>query len=227
VAPSHDAAAWFRAAFPDVAVDVVPHPQTGVSFPAAPRAADLNRIALLGAIGPHKGSRALLDIARRARLLEPQLQFHVIGHTDIDQELLRLGNVTITGPYKPDELAGLIEASGVGAALFLHGWPETFSYTLTEAVSHGLLPIVPDIGAPAERVRAAGWGVVFPFPIDPPGVVRLLARLGRDGIDAGAAAGKLSGFASTASAEALRALLNVSPDAAAGEGMSHSLLKTA
>jgi hypothetical protein len=65
-------------------------------------------------------------------------------------------------------------------ALFLHGWPETFSYTLTEAVQAGFLPLVPDIGAPAERVKAAGFGVVFDFPVDAVQVLRLLDSLRDD-----------------------------------------------
>jgi hypothetical protein len=57
----------FRAAFADVAVDGVPHPPADVSFPTAPQAADLNRIALPGAIGPHKGPRSLAGIADAPR----------------------------------------------------------------------------------------------------------------------------------------------------------------
>jgi len=59
-------------------------------------------------------------------------------------------------------------------ALFLHGWPETYSYTLSEVVRFGFIPLVPDIGAPAERVRASGFGVVFSFPIDLDEVLRLI-----------------------------------------------------
>lgn len=46
-------------------------------------------------------------------------------------------------------------------ALFLHEWPETFSYTLTEAWSLGLWPIVPKLGAPAERVTDKKDGSVI------------------------------------------------------------------
>jgi hypothetical protein len=36
-------------------------------------------------------------------------------------------------------LPRLIEATHARIALFLHGWPETFSYTLSEAVAQGLI----------------------------------------------------------------------------------------
>jgi glycosyltransferase involved in cell wall biosynthesis len=93
-----------------------------------------------------------LELARQARLGHPALRFHVVGYTDIDQELRAVGNVTITGPYRSEELGRLVDKTRGRVALFLHEWPETFSYTLTEAWSLGLWPIVRKLGAPAERV---------------------------------------------------------------------------
>jgi hypothetical protein len=88
--------------------------------------------------------------------------------------------------------------------LFLHGWPETFSYTLSEAVAHGLIPLVPDIGAPAARVRAADFGVVFPFPIDPAGVLDLIGKIIAGGVDLGG--GDPTAFKTSSSAAAIRDL---------------------
>ncbi len=175
VAPSQDTARLFNVAFPDVAPVVMPHLHLGGPPPAL-RAIG-NNIVLLGAVGPHKGSSLLLEIARLARITNPDLQFQVIGYTDIDAALLKIGNVSITGKYAPADLPVLLEKSQAGIALFLHGWPETFSYTLTEAVMLGLLPLVPDIGAPADRVRESGIGAVFPFPIQPADVLAAIDAL--------------------------------------------------
>ena len=176
IAPSQSAAAIVRRGLPRLALRVVPHPETDIPPPgqAARRlqsleppvraAADAQEIVLFGALGPHKGSGKLLEIAKRARLTHPALLFRVIGYTNIDEELLPLGNVIITGRYEPQMLAALAEEARGCFALFLHEWPETWSYTLSEALSHGFVPLVPDIGAPAERVRALGYGVVYPFP---------------------------------------------------------------
>jgi len=165
-APSESAAGYLRRAWPELAVTAVPHPEAQPLLPSVPRRVAGNEVALLGGIGPHKGSATLLAIARRARLSHPDLRFRVIGHTDIDPALRECGNVLITGAYEPRELADLLARSDASVALFLHNWPETYSYTLGEAVAHGLYPLVPDLGAPAERVRAAGWGAVFGFPIE-------------------------------------------------------------
>jgi GT2 family glycosyltransferase len=178
ISPSANAERYVKKVFPDLGVHVVPHPQTLWKFPDKARDGSPNDIVLLGAIGPHKGSHALLDLASRARLTHPQLHFHVIGYTNIDDELLALGNVSITGEYEQASLMRLVEKTGGRFALFLHRWPETFSYTLTEAVACGLIPIVPDIGAPADRVRDAGYGAVYPFPSDAGQVLQVLHAMG-------------------------------------------------
>jgi glycosyltransferase involved in cell wall biosynthesis len=147
-------------------------------FPIGVRRGSATDICVLGAIDPHKGSAPLLALARHAWLSHPGFRFHVIGHTDIDEALLAVGNVGISGKYEREDLPRLVEATGARIALFLHGWPETFSYTLTEAVGLGLIPVVPDIGAPAERIREAGFGVVVPFPIDVAVVMSTLRGLG-------------------------------------------------
>jgi GT2 family glycosyltransferase/glycosyltransferase involved in cell wall biosynthesis len=172
IAPSNDTVDWAKRVFSDIAIASAPHPQVGRVFSKNIRDGDPNQIILIGAIGPHKGSRRLLELAREARLSQPALRFHVIGYTDIDRELRAVGNVTITGHYEPEELAGLVERAGGRTALFLHEWPETFSYTLSEALELGLWPVVPGLGAPADRVRERGVGSVSIGPIDIDFVVR-------------------------------------------------------
>ncbi len=140
VAPSLDAASRLAALMPGIEPIALPHPQTGTTFPIGVRRGGPTDICLLGAIGPHKGSHTLLALARHAALNHPDFRFHVIGFTNIDDDLEAIGNVTVTGRYEPEALAGLVDRSGARIALFLHGWPETFSYTLTEAVEPGADP---------------------------------------------------------------------------------------
>jgi GT2 family glycosyltransferase/glycosyltransferase involved in cell wall biosynthesis len=179
VTPSGSAAANLRRVFDDLTVTVLPHPSLPIAFPPQARAGADDEIVLFGAIGAHKGSAKLLEIAQLARLVHPALTFRVIGYTDRDEALRRAGNVIITGAYKPGELPALALAARGRHALFLSGWPETFSYTLSEAVELGFIPLVPDIGAMAERVRAAGFGAVFNFPIDAADVLAMITRLGQ------------------------------------------------
>lgn len=177
VAPSHDAASYLRRVFKHNRILAIPHPGDPPKQVVELRRGNLNEIVLFGSVGPHKGSRALLDIATQALFSHPDLHFTVIGHTDIDHQLSKLSNVDVTGPYEPIELSNIVRRINPAAALFLHNWPETFSYTLSEAVSFGLLPIVPDIGAPAERLRRSNFGLIFSFPIVTAEVLSILGSL--------------------------------------------------
>ena len=116
-------------------------------------------------------------------------------------------NVTLSGEYVPSELPRRLAEVGGRIALFLHGWAETFSYTLTEAVSAGLLPLVPDLGAPAERVREAGFGEVFPFPINSREVLAKIDAISAAGADQ--IEGSPRKFATPQSAAALAELMGV------------------
>jgi GT2 family glycosyltransferase/glycosyltransferase involved in cell wall biosynthesis len=218
LAPSANAATYFSRIFPGIGITVQPHPESAKGIATQPRAGSDDEIVLLGAIGPHKGSGTLLEIARRARLTHPHLHFRVIGYTDIDKQLKAVGNVTITGKYKPEELARHLREAKGRLGLFLPAWPETYSYTLSELVGHGFIPMVPDIGAPAERVRAAKYGVVFPFPADAEAVLKLI-----DGIAAGEVKPYAKGatparfFPGTETRKALAAILGLTAPAAAKE----------
>jgi glycosyltransferase involved in cell wall biosynthesis len=181
VAPSASAADYYRRLFPNVVVKSIAHPETRRDLPRKPRGGNDDEIVLFGALGRHKGSRQLLEIAQRASLSHPTLRFQVIGYTDIDEELLEVGNVQITGKYDPSDLPRIVSMTKGRFALFLSQWPETYSYTLSECVRFGFIPIVPNIGALADRVTKTGFGVVFPFPFESVSVLRLF-----DGIKSGA-----------------------------------------
>ncbi|WP_234730840.1 glycosyltransferase [Acidocella facilis] len=177
IAPSENAVGYLRKVFAQIKFNVLPHPESRDGAAAAARAGNDTEIVMLGAIGPHKGSDKLLEIARRARLTHPHLSFRVIGYTNIDQALRAVGNVTITGKYTPEELPELLAQTKGRLALFLPAWPETYSYTLSELVKHGFIALAPDIGAPADRIRKAGFGVVFPFPADAAAVLALIDEI--------------------------------------------------
>jgi GT2 family glycosyltransferase len=177
VAPSRAASGYVEAVFPRIDVLSIPHPWIAAATPVPVRQGPDQEIVLFGAIGKHKGSVKLLDIAQLARLTWPALRFLVIGYTDRDDDLLRLGNVSITGTYGPADQAAMVARARGRLALFLSEWPETYSYTLTEALAFGFVPLVPDIGALAERVRAAGGGYIFPFPFSPHDVLQLIADI--------------------------------------------------
>lgn len=176
--PSDDAATRLGRYFDDVAWRVRPHreePWAGRSL-AAERHGGATRVAVVGAIGYHKGSQILLACARDAAERKLPLTFAVIGFSDCNDELLDTGRVEISGAYEEDDLASLIEQARCQIAFLPAVWPETYSYTLSHVVRSQLHPVVFDLGAPADRVRAMGFGDVWPLDLAPGAINdRLLA----------------------------------------------------
>ena len=179
--PSQDAAARIRRYFPAAPIQVTPHEDdTALAEPPPARPiAGRCRVAVIGAIGVHKGYQILLDCARDAAERRLPLDFVVVGHTIDDARLLATGKVFVTGEFTAAEAATLISSQRATLAWLPSIWPETWHYALTEAWRAGLRTVAFDIGAQAERVRRTGRGIVLPLGLPPPGInAALLAASG-------------------------------------------------
>lgn len=171
IAPIHDVRARLGRYFPTLQVDVIPwQPRSSTQRPRARAAADRVRVALIGAIGTPKGYAVLLECARDAAARELPLEFVVIGYTRDDSTLLETGRVSVTGPYEEDEAAALLAREQCDVALFPCQTPETWCYTLTYALDASLPIVALDLGAVAERLRAAGVGMLLPLSSSAPAI---------------------------------------------------------
>ncbi len=169
IAPSADTAARLRRYFSDLNVEVQPHaaPVPAPAPPSAPATAGKAiRVALIGAIGEHKGYRVLLDCARDAHTRRLPIEFIVIGYTQDDAPLLKTGKVFITGRYGEAEVVHLLRREQPEIAWLPSVGPETWSYTLDYALAAGLPVLAFDLGAIAERLRAVAGGVLLPLSLD-------------------------------------------------------------
>jgi len=124
-------------------------------------------VVMVGAIGDHKGYQLLGKCVQNASKRGLDIKFMVIGYTSDNSQILRLGNVSITGEYESKDLPHIIRSSGAGIALFLSQTPETYSYSLSEAWANRLYPIALDRGAIAERIKMAGVGRLLPVDMTP------------------------------------------------------------
>ncbi|MBV9249637.1 MAG: glycosyltransferase, partial [Acetobacteraceae bacterium] len=169
VAPSQDTAARLRRYFPELRPEVVPHEDdAAITAPATPTARNgICRVCVTGAIGLHKGYDILLDCARDAADRDLPIEFVVVGHTIDDDRLLATGRVFITGPFEPDEAAELIRAQAASLGFLPSITPETWCMGLTELWRAGLHVAAFDCGAPAERIRNTGWGLLLPLGLPP------------------------------------------------------------
>jgi glycosyltransferase involved in cell wall biosynthesis len=168
--PSQDTAMRINRHFPAVKPVMVPHgDDAAIADPPAPRPVlqgggrSICRVAVIGAIGLEKGYEVLLACARDAAWRDLPVEFVVIGHSIDDKRLLATGRVFVTGEYRAQEAVGLIRAQQASIAWVTSIWPETWCFTLTEAWQAGLQAACFDIGAPAERIRRSGRGLVLPL----------------------------------------------------------------
>jgi len=169
-APSRFAADMVRRYYPGTLVDIVPHalPNAEDRVDAIAHAlpmADDGRpvVAILGAIGPDKGSRRIERMVTITRQRGFRLRWVLIGYLDRSREPWQAhdGVFTMHGPYDASALPRLLDHYRVDAVAYPSVGPESFSFTLSEAWSAGRPAIVPPIGALAERVAQTGAGWVL------------------------------------------------------------------
>jgi GT2 family glycosyltransferase/glycosyltransferase involved in cell wall biosynthesis len=155
IVPSEDASKRVRRYLPGREILVRPHAQAAAEI----RTNSINwsrqmplRVAIIGAIGPHKGSAVLAAVAKNALDRRLPIEFVVIGYTDRDSKFRNLSNVRITGSYAEEEVQKILLSEAPHLAFLPSVWPETFCYTLSIALAAGLPVAVFDLGAQRERL---------------------------------------------------------------------------
>jgi GT2 family glycosyltransferase/glycosyltransferase involved in cell wall biosynthesis len=174
IAPGNDVAAriarHFRGVTPMVRAHVEDAVALGAPGPRRRARGETLRVAVIGAIHPHKGFDVLRECARDAAARNLPIAFRLVGYSSDDDALRRWGNVEILGPYDGAELPRILARERCHCALFPSVWPETHSYTLSAAIAAGLHPVAFDLGVPAERIRSLGWGTLLPVDATPAAV---------------------------------------------------------
>lgn len=147
----------------------------------APTSRETFRVAVIGAIGRHKGFELIRDCLQDAVTRGLPLEFVVVGYTEDDDALLASGKAFVTGAYEEREAADLLSREAPDVALFASVWPETWCFALTHALDAGLPVVAFDIGAIAERLRGReSLHVLLPVDVQPPTLNDALLRLARD-----------------------------------------------
>lgn len=165
--PDDDVKLRLTSILPSVQYTVRPHPEPVpevVTAPIVRKPGEVLRVAIIGAIGLHKGSLQLQKCAEDAAARKLPIKFVLFGYSD-RPEMLELPTIESTGPYDDAHLSMLLKRKACHISLFLSVWPETYSYTLSQAFFSGLYPVAFDIGAIARRIREVGWGLVLPFDL--------------------------------------------------------------
>ncbi|SEP92356.1 Glycosyltransferase, GT2 family [Solimonas aquatica] len=186
IAPSHDVAQRFARYAPKLAITVEPL-ERRIAIPPPPvrQRRGTTRVAILGAIGQHKGYHVLLACARDAARRRLDLEFVLIGFSVKDAPLLQTGKVFVTGKYHDGEVPGLLRREQPDLIWLPSVWPETWCYTLSHAMASGLPVVAFDIGAMAERLREHETGELLPLQARPLEINdRLIEIAARSGAEA-------------------------------------------
>lgn len=147
-------------------------------------------VAVIGALGAHKGLHRLDEVAS---CLPAGIRILVAGYVDGQTEPgWRIPErLWIHGPFEPSDLKGLVACHSVKVAFFPNRMPESFCYALSDAWLAGLPALVPDHGALGERM--AQWQAGWAYPPDSPP-----AELARLLVEALASAGEFADRVATA-----------------------------
>lgn len=107
-------------------------------------------IGVMGEISAQKGAGVIQDLVGLLDACESEARVVVIGTLDV---ACRSPRLKVTGPYRREALAELIEEHGVNVLFFPSIWPETFSYVVAEMRILGLPIVAFDLGAASERLQ--------------------------------------------------------------------------
>lgn len=116
-------------------------------------------VAFLGAIGIIKGSNILNAILKQRK--SKSIHFHLFGTYDRVLTAKEKKKINDHGKYRREELPKLLQENNIKLICLLSICPETYSYTLTEAIACGIPVIVSDMGALKERVEKDNLGWVI------------------------------------------------------------------
>lgn len=130
-------------------------------------------ILLVGAINASKGAALAEELARVGK--SRNVLVELLGDVEPDYE----GAIRAHGKYHRDDLPALLAGLRPTFIGVFSIWAETHCYVVSEAWANGVPVLVGPLGAPSERVRAHGGGVIA-ASLDPTQIVELAVETARD-----------------------------------------------
>lgn len=115
------------------------------------------KVLVLGALSKEKGALLLEQVAGQ---LAGEVEFHLLGYG-----FKPLNDVQTHGAYQAENLTAKLAAINADVVWFPAQWPETYSYTLSIALSLGLPVVYPDLGAFAERTQGRASSYMLPWQL--------------------------------------------------------------
>jgi glycosyltransferase involved in cell wall biosynthesis len=174
IAPSRDVARRIGRYFPELRITVLAHPEAPV-----PAVSPYVRVVTLGSLSPEKGLRVLAACAKDAQARSLPLSFRVLGPTTEPLPQWPDAPLSIHGQYADGDLPRLLAAENPDVFWFPAQVPETYSYTLSVAMTTGLPIVASDLGALPERLANYAHAVIMPWNAPPETWNDILGDVGR------------------------------------------------
>lgn len=146
----------FLEVYPEILnkIEVIPHTVKKLDKAVIGEHSGVN-IAFLGNMNLYpKGSDLIREMIKNNS--DPDIHFFVIGAFDNAPD-----DVVVTGEYRSENIPEIFSKYSIDIVFITSIWPETFSYTTSEAISTGVAVACFDFGAPAERVAVYEKGLIL------------------------------------------------------------------
>ena len=166
LAPSRSAAWLAEQYFSDFPFRTIYHPDgLGARYPE-PVVAQYGRngaikVLVIGAISLEKGADVVEQVALLARRRGRPVEVHLLGYA-----CRQLKEVQVHGAYSDEEVDKRIEEIDPDLIWFPALWPETYSFTLSEALRSGRPILASSLGAFPERLEGRPWSLVMEWDVD-------------------------------------------------------------
>jgi GT2 family glycosyltransferase len=130
-----------------------PHEAPFSALPSYQHDPASRNVILIGGLSAEKGANRLYHVASYCLQINPSVHFYLVGHASNIEDLSRLPNFTSVSSYTTfNELYDAVRSIYSPIAFFPAIWPETWCYTLTEALKMGLPVVAPNLGALGSRL---------------------------------------------------------------------------
>lgn len=159
IVPSEDTKSRISAVYSDLDVTAIEHGVNNSKIDDTPVIDGKLRVAFIGVIAKHKGFEMMKKLISTDN---SGIEYHAFGKSEYPEMEISTKNYIFHGAYERDNLAKLLWENKINVICFLQISPETYSYTVNEAVSAGLPVLSLDLGAGAERVKKYDLGWVIP-----------------------------------------------------------------
>jgi len=154
----------------DSKVKVVPH---AINYFKCDNQLDVTgplHIGILGTLSHIKGGDVVKALCEHINEQDLDIPITVVGSSIVDT----LPKINVHGSYTPNELPIILSRRGINVILMPSIVPETFSYTISEAMKMGLPIVAFDIGAQGNRVKQYELGKVVPLGSSPEEILKAI-----------------------------------------------------